>query len=104
VPVDCCVTDEGVRVYQQTPPCWQEDIVIDIPSEIPHQQPVAARGSTSRAIAVTCTQHGAVGFTNLMVSKREGAIVLDPHVAGSCVILDETAATALFDLLGVWLG
>ncbi|MGH4010660.1 MAG: hypothetical protein ACRDTH_21280 [Pseudonocardiaceae bacterium] len=46
-----------------------------------------------------------VGFTNLMVSKRDGAIVLDPHVAGSCVlILDETAATALFDLLGEWLG
>ncbi len=34
-----------------------------------------------------------------------GEIVLDPHVAGSCVIiLDEAAATALFDLLGEWLG
>jgi hypothetical protein len=64
-----------------------------------------ARGSDSRAIAVTCTLHGAAGFTTLMVSKRDGAIVLDPHVAGSCVItLDETAATALFDLLGEWLG
>jgi hypothetical protein len=31
--------------------------------------------------------------------------VLDPHVAGSCVIiLDETAVTALFDLLEEWLG
>ena len=40
-----------------------------------------------------------------MVSKRDGAIVLDPHVAGLCVItLDATAATALFDLLGEWLG
>ena len=40
-----------------------------------------------------------------MVSKREGAIVLDPHVAGSCVItLDEAATIALFDLLGEWLG
>jgi hypothetical protein len=79
--------------------------VIDISPEIPHQQPVPVRGSNSRAIAVTCTKHGAVGFTNLMVSKHEGTIVLDPHVAGSCVIiLDETAAIALFDLLGEWLG
>ncbi|MGH4008935.1 MAG: hypothetical protein ACRDTH_12400 [Pseudonocardiaceae bacterium] len=78
--------------------------MIDIPPEKPHQQPVSARGSNSRAIAVTCTQHGAAGFINLMVSKRDGAIVLDPHVSGSCVItLDETAATALFDLLGEWL-
>jgi hypothetical protein len=30
---------------------------------------------------------------------------LDPHVTGACVIvLDEKAATALFDLLGKWLG
>jgi hypothetical protein len=79
--------------------------VIDVPPEIPHQQPVAARGSNSRAIAVTCTQHGSTGLTNLTVSKHDGTIVLDPHVAGSCVItLDETAAVALFDLLGEWLG
>jgi hypothetical protein len=79
--------------------------VIDIPPETQHQQPVPVRGSNSRAIAVTCTQHRAIGFTNLRVSKRDSAIVLDPHVAGSCVItLDETAATALFDLLGEWLG
>ena len=78
--------------------------MIDVP-EIQHQQPVAAGGSNSRAIAVTCSQHGAVGFTNLMVSKRDGAIVLDPHVAGSCVIiLNEASAVALFDLLGEWLG
>jgi hypothetical protein len=106
VSADCCVTDEGVRVHQQTPPRWQEDTVIDISPEIPHQQPVPVRGSNSRAIAVTCSQHGAVGFTNLMVSTHEGIIVLDPHVAGSCVqiILDETAAIALFDLMGEWLG
>jgi hypothetical protein len=31
--------------------------------------------------------------------------VLDPHVTGACVIiLDEAAATALFDVLGTWLG
>ncbi|MGH3799870.1 MAG: hypothetical protein ACRDTD_07025 [Pseudonocardiaceae bacterium] len=34
-----------------------------------------------------------------------GDIVLDPHVTGACVIvLDEAAATALFDLLGEWRG
>jgi hypothetical protein len=78
----------------------------DVPETEQQQQPVRGRGSNSRAIAVTCTQHDSAGFTNLMVSKREGAIVLDPHtVAGSCVItLDEPAATALFDLLGEWLG
>jgi hypothetical protein len=59
-------------------------IVIDLPPEIPHQQPVAARGSNSRAIAVICTQHGSAGLTNLTVSKHDGTIVLDPHVAGSC--------------------
>jgi hypothetical protein len=69
--------------------------VNDVP-ETPHQQPVATRGGDSRTIAVTCSQQGAVGFTTLIVSKLDGAIGLDPHVAGSCVItLDETAATAL---------
>lgn len=34
--------------------------------------------SNSRAITVTCTQHGAAGFTNLMVSKHDGTVVLDP--------------------------
>jgi hypothetical protein len=79
--------------------------MIDVPPETPHQQPVSPRGRNSRALAVTCTQHGSAGFTNLMVSKRDGTIVLDPHVAGTCVLtLDEAAATALFDLLGEWLG
>jgi hypothetical protein len=77
----------------------------DVPETEQQQQPVRGRGSNSRAIAVTCTQHGSAGFTNLMVSKRDGAVVLDPHIADSCVLtLDEAAATALFDLLGEWLG
>lgn len=68
--------------------------VIEVP-ETQHQQPVPARGSSSRAIAVTCSQHGATGFTNLMVSKRDAAIALDPHSAGSCAItLDATINTA----------
>lgn len=57
-------------------------------------------------IPVTCQTHGgARGFCNLRIRKVDGVIVLDPHVAGSCVIgLDEVAATALFDLLGAWRG
>ncbi len=49
-----------------------------------------------RAIPATCQLHrGAVGFTNLMVSKRGRTIVLDPHVTGSCVIsLDENGGIA----------
>lgn len=79
--------------------------MIDVPPKTQHQQPVPARGSNSHAITVTCSQHGSAGFTHLMVSKHDGAIVLDPHGADSCVItLDEAAATALFDLLGGWLG
>jgi hypothetical protein len=40
-----------------------------------------------------------------MVSKRDGTIVLDPHVAGSCVIfLDQDGAAALCDTLTEWLG
>jgi hypothetical protein len=58
-----------------------------------------------RTIATTCQIHGSRGFCNLRVSKINGEIVLNPHVAGSCVIrLDETAATQLFDILGEWLG
>jgi hypothetical protein len=32
-------------------------------------------------IHATCTTHGAgIGFTNVVISKRDGAIELDPHV------------------------
>ncbi len=62
--------------------------------------------SGRRAISATCALHrGPTGFTNLLVSKRDGTIVLDPHVDGSCVIfLDQDAATALCDTLTEWLG
>ena len=61
---------------------------------------------SSRAIAATCALHrGPRGFTNLVVSKRDATIVLDPHVDGSCVIcLDQDAATALCETLAEWLG
>jgi hypothetical protein len=57
-------------------------------------------------ISVTCALHrGPRGFTNLLVTKRDGTIVLDPHVAGSCVIsLDQEGAAALCDTLTEWLG
>ena len=59
-----------------------------------------------RAIPVSCALHrGPRGFANLVVEKQGGEIVLDVHVAGACVIiLDEDAATALFEVLRKWLG
>jgi hypothetical protein len=47
-----------------------------------------------------------VDVTNLVVSvTRDGTIVLDPQLTGSCVIfLDEEGATTLCDLLTEWLG
>jgi hypothetical protein len=57
-------------------------------------------------IHATCTTHGGgAGFTNLVVSKRDGAIELDPHVTGQCVItLAEDQAIALRDALTEWFG
>jgi hypothetical protein len=62
--------------------------------------------SGRRTISATCALHrGPRGFTNLLVSKRDATIVLDPHVDGSCVIfLDQDGATALCDTLTEWLG
>jgi hypothetical protein len=78
--------------------------VIDVP-ETEEQQPVPRDGNNCRTIPVTCRTHGATGFCNLRLTKVDGDIVLDPHAAGSCVItFDEDAATALFDVLGEWLG
>ncbi len=57
-------------------------------------------------IHATCALHrGPVGFTNLVVSKRDGEIVFDPHVTGSCVLmLAEDGAITLRDALTQWLG
>jgi hypothetical protein len=63
------------------------------------------RDSHRRVITTTCQAHGAVGFTNLLVTKEKGIIVLNPHVANCCVLrLDEHAARALWDIFGEWLG
>ncbi|MBV8540630.1 MAG: hypothetical protein JO063_02980 [Pseudonocardiales bacterium] len=59
-----------------------------------------------RAIGVTCAVHkGPRGFTNLVAEKQGSEIILDPHVTGGCVIiLDEAAATVLFEAFRIWLG
>lgn len=64
------------------------------------------RSGQRRTIFATCELHrGPIGFTNLRVSTRDGTIVLDPHVAGSCVIsLDQDGATELCHALTEWLG
>ncbi|MCA1704477.1 MAG: hypothetical protein LC808_14940 [Actinobacteria bacterium] len=53
----------------------------------------------------TCQTHGATGFTNLLVTKENEIIVLNPHIANCCVLrLDEQAATALLAIIQEWLG
>jgi hypothetical protein len=80
----------------------------------PTMRPTITEGATAnasrdnrKAIPVTCALHqGPRGFANLVIERKpNGDIILDPHVTGACVIiLDETAATAIFDVLGKWLG
>jgi len=74
--------------------------VIDVP-ETPHQS-----RAPRRVIHATCRTHGGcIGFTNLVATKRDGLIELDPHVTGQCVItLAEDGAIALRDALTEWLG
>jgi hypothetical protein len=88
---------------------WREVMIEGVAAE---PGPPADRGTgrpsngRRRVIPATCALHrGPVGFTNLLVSKRDGTIVLDPHATGCCVIsLDEESATMLRDLLTQWLG
>ena len=65
-----------------------------------------ASRANRRAIGVTCALHkGPRNFANLVVEKQGGEIVFDVHVAGACVIiLEEEAATVLFEALRTWLG
>jgi hypothetical protein len=62
-------------------------------------------GSHRRVVMTTCEAHGSNGFTNLLVTRENGTIVLNPHVPNCCVLrLDEQAARALLGILGEWLG
>jgi hypothetical protein len=64
------------------------------------------RPRNRRVIHATCTTHGGgIGFTNLVATKRDGFVELDPHVTGQCVLtLAEDEAIALRDALTEWLG
>ncbi|MGH3522209.1 MAG: hypothetical protein ACRDU4_05125 [Mycobacterium sp.] len=72
----------------------------------PGTGPRGKRDPNRRVIMVHCTVHGgAKGFTNLVISKRDGQIVMDPHATGGCVVVfDEKAAAELFGTIGEWLG
>ena len=61
--------------------------------------------SHRRVFAATCRVHpGAAGFTNLLVTRQPGRVVLEPHLDGSCVIwIDDTVARQLSDVLLEWL-
>jgi hypothetical protein len=58
-----------------------------------------------RVINATCATHPASnGFTNLVVTQRDGNIVLDPHATGQCLLtLDNDAARTLHETLKEWL-
>lgn len=64
------------------------------------------RSPHRRTLPVTCALHrGPADFANLAVTKRNGVIELDPHVAGGCVILlGEESARVLSEALQEWLG
>ena len=58
-----------------------------------------------QTIIATCRTHGAQGFWNLRVTKNGDGIVLNPHVADTCVIaFDEPGTAALRELLIGWQG
>jgi hypothetical protein len=66
---------------------------------------VSVTGSYRRVLMTTCQAHGAAGFTNLLVTKENGVIVLNPHLANCCVLrLDEQTARTLHGIFGEWLG
>jgi hypothetical protein len=71
-------------------------------NDIPPQRPRERR----KVIHASCSVHqSAMGFTNLVVSQRNGEIELNPHVDGSCLLtLSEDEACALRDVLTEWLG
>jgi hypothetical protein len=77
-----------------------------VPEQHQSGQP-APRRAVDRTISATCQTHGeARSFCNLQVTKAaDGGVVLDPQVAGYCVVtLDEAEAGVLRDVLTEWMG
>jgi hypothetical protein len=64
------------------------------------------RDPNRRVVDIYCSTHGgARNFTPLVCTKIDDLIQLDPHAMGLCVlVLNEKAASELFDVLGEWLG
>jgi hypothetical protein len=92
--------DECQRRADATGPCLPST-----PPKLLQHTDRDARRNHRRVVMTTCQTHGATGFTNLLVTKEDGIIVLNPHVANCCVLkLDEQAATALHGILTEWLG
>ena len=99
---------DRAQAYQ--PISGRETTLPPVPEKLRSTMAEGATAGASRenrtAIPVTCAVHrGPRGFANLVVERKpNGDIVLDPHVTGECVIiLDEDAATALFEVLRKWL-
>lgn len=71
-------------------------------------QPIAEPISDRRRVVIHagCTCPGvANGFTNVVVSKRDGQIRFDLHATGACVFtLNESEACVLRDAVTRWLG
>lgn len=60
---------------------------------------------TRRVIQGTCADHGGcMGFTNLLMHRVGGLIVLDPHAVGCRIELNPAEAAAMRDQLTEWLG
>jgi hypothetical protein len=72
---------------------------------LPRRDEKNARTSQRHVIMTICQEHGTAGFINLLMTRENGVIVLNPHLASCFVLrLDEKAATSLHDILGEWLG
>ncbi|MGH3873831.1 MAG: hypothetical protein ACRDSR_20400 [Pseudonocardiaceae bacterium] len=73
-------------------------------TDFPIIQPTG--GDNRRVLHASCSCPGvANGFANLVVSRRNGCIELDPHATGSCTLtLADDDACELRDALTGWLG
>lgn len=80
--------------------------LVTIRSALSDQQKRDAPARSNRLVLhVTCQVHeGSEGFTNLVVTRNNNTVALNPHVDNSCILtLDEVAANLLHDTLGEWL-